>query len=80
MCISETIQIIILKNHVVTIILQFYLSLAPSRDIDRPKPWEEDEFDRGSLYRSSGGKLQYYAPPPLNYNGIKWTVYLSPKH
>lgn len=54
--------------------------LAPSRDIDRPKPWEEDEFDRGSLYRSSGGKLQYYAPPPLNYNGIKWNVYLSPKH
>ncbi|XP_015783551.1 actin-binding LIM protein 2 isoform X2 [Tetranychus urticae] len=46
------------------------VNASPSRDIDRPKPWEEDEFDRGSLYRSSGGKLQYYAPPPLNYNVV----------
>ncbi|XP_074595555.1 actin binding LIM protein Uncoordinated 115a isoform X3 [Brevipalpus obovatus] len=46
------------------------VNASPSRDLDRPKPWEEDEFDRGSLYRSSGGKLQYYAPPTLNYNVV----------
>lgn len=45
----------------------FYHS-APSRDMDRPKPWEEDELDRGSVFRSSGGKSSYVAPP-LNYNG-----------
>lgn len=50
--------------------LLFFPLSAPSRDTDRPKPWEEEEFDRSSIYRSSGGKLQYYTPPPLNYNGI----------
>ncbi|RWS24297.1 actin-binding LIM protein 2-like protein [Leptotrombidium deliense] len=33
----------------------------------RPKPWEDDEFDRGSIFRSSGGKASFITPP-LNYN------------
>lgn len=32
------------------------VNASPSRDIDRPRPWEEDEFDRGSSYRSSMGR------------------------
>ncbi|RWS12503.1 actin-binding LIM protein 2-like protein, partial [Dinothrombium tinctorium] len=42
---------------------------SPSRDIDRPKPWEDDEFDRGSIFRSSGGKTSFVTPP-LNYNVV----------
>ncbi|XP_064465579.1 actin-binding LIM protein 3-like [Ornithodoros turicata] len=32
------------------------VNASPSRDIDRPRPWEEEEFDRGSGYRSSMGR------------------------
>lgn len=32
------------------------VNASPSRDIDRPRPWEEEEFDRGSSYRSSMGR------------------------
>uniref|UniRef100_T1ISM6 Actin-binding LIM protein 1 n=1 Tax=Strigamia maritima TaxID=126957 RepID=T1ISM6_STRMM len=32
------------------------LRYAPSRNMERPRPWEEDEFDRGSSYRSSTGR------------------------
>lgn len=42
-------------------------ALAPSRDLDRPKPWEEDELDgRGSAFRGCSGR---YIAPPVNYNG-----------
>ncbi|KAG8188427.1 hypothetical protein JTE90_007995 [Oedothorax gibbosus] len=35
--------------------LRYYnpIHASPSRDIDRPRPWEDDEFDRSSGYRSS---------------------------
>ncbi|GFY72981.1 actin-binding LIM protein 1 [Trichonephila inaurata madagascariensis] len=35
--------------------LRYYSSIhaSPSRDIDRPRPWEDDDFDRSSGYRSS---------------------------
>ncbi|XP_035709209.1 actin-binding LIM protein 3 isoform X2 [Folsomia candida] len=29
---------------------------SPSRNMDHPRPWEEDEIDRGSSYRSSVGR------------------------
>ncbi|CAG7720658.1 unnamed protein product [Allacma fusca] len=29
---------------------------SPSRNLDHPRPWEEDEVDRGSSYRSSVGR------------------------
>jgi len=45
-----------------------FKSIAPSRDMDRPKPWEEDEIDRGSHFRSSYIGRSYIAP--INYNGI----------
>ncbi|CAN8023678.1 unnamed protein product [Ixodes persulcatus] len=32
------------------------VNASPSRDIDRPRPWEEEEFDRNSSYRSSMGR------------------------
>ncbi|XP_022253548.1 actin-binding LIM protein 1-like [Limulus polyphemus] len=32
------------------------VNASPSRATDRPRPWEEDEFDRGSSNRSSLGK------------------------
>lgn len=34
--------------------------------MDRPRPWDEDEIDRGSLFRSSTGKSYV---TPINYNG-----------
>lgn len=34
----------------------FFSISAPSRDIDRPRPWEDDEFDRSSGFRSSLGR------------------------
>ncbi|XP_067142769.1 actin-binding LIM protein 2-like isoform X1 [Centruroides vittatus] len=32
------------------------VNASPSRDIDHPKPWEEDEFDSHSGFRSSMGR------------------------
>ncbi|XP_076317622.1 actin-binding LIM protein 2-like isoform X2 [Tachypleus tridentatus] len=38
------------------------VNASPSRAMDRPRPWEEDEFDRGSSNRSSLGKSGYITP------------------
>lgn len=32
------------------------VNASPSRNLDAPRPWEEDEFDRASSYRSSVGR------------------------
>ncbi|KAI5715983.1 hypothetical protein M8J77_025597 [Diaphorina citri] len=32
------------------------VNASPSRNLDAPRPWEEDEFDRASSYRSSMGR------------------------
>lgn len=42
------------------------LQAAPSRNLDHPRPWEEDEIDRGSSYRSSVGRSVGTIPA---YNG-----------
>jgi hypothetical protein len=36
--------------------------------MDRPKPWEEEEIDRGPYFRSTYIGRSYIAP--INYNGI----------
>lgn len=39
---------------------------APSRDMDRPKPWEEDaDYERNSFYRNS---QITHSQPYINYN------------
>lgn len=44
--------------------LRYHSSIhaSPSRDIDRPKPWEDDEFDRSSGFRSSLGRSSGNTP------------------
>ncbi|XP_022245888.1 uncharacterized protein LOC106462812 [Limulus polyphemus] len=32
------------------------VNASPSRDLDHPRPWDDDTFDRGSGYRSSVGR------------------------
>ncbi|XP_065352234.1 actin-binding LIM protein 3-like isoform X14 [Cloeon dipterum] len=32
------------------------INASPSRNMDHPRPWEEDQFDRSSSYRSSVGR------------------------
>ncbi|KAK7864065.1 hypothetical protein R5R35_002720 [Gryllus longicercus] len=32
------------------------INASPSRNVDHPRPWDEDEFDRSSSYRSSVGR------------------------
>jgi actin-binding LIM protein len=44
------------------------VNASPSRDMDRPKPWEEEEIDRGSYFRSTYTGRSNIAP--INYNGI----------
>ncbi|GFV82522.1 actin-binding LIM protein 1 [Trichonephila clavipes] len=43
------------------------VNASPSRDSDHPRPWEEEDFDRKSSFRSSTGRLVGTMP---NYNGI----------
>ncbi|XP_022242329.1 actin-binding LIM protein 1-like [Limulus polyphemus] len=38
------------------------VNASPSRAMDRPRPWEEEEFDRGSSNRSSLGKSGRVTP------------------
>ncbi|XP_065352222.1 actin-binding LIM protein 3-like isoform X3 [Cloeon dipterum] len=45
------------------------INASPSRNMDHPRPWEEDQFDRSSSYRSSVGRStgaipSYNAPKP----------------
>lgn len=49
-------------------LIVLFRTIAPSRDMDRPKPWEDDEIDRGSHFRSTYIGRTYIAP--INYNGI----------
>jgi actin-binding LIM protein len=44
------------------------VNASPSRDMDRPKPWEEEEIDRGSYFRSTYTGRSNIAP--INYNVI----------
>lgn len=48
------------------------LNASPSRDADRPKPWEEDDMEMASVFRSSGGKTAYTST--INYNGENFTI------
>jgi len=42
---------------------------SPSRDVDRPRPWDDDaDLEMASVFRSSGGKTAYTST--LNYNGM----------
>lgn len=44
-----------------------FFVLAPSRNVDHPRPWEEEELmDRSSSYRSSVGRSVGAIP---SYNG-----------
>ncbi|XP_023215767.1 actin-binding LIM protein 3-like [Centruroides sculpturatus] len=43
------------------------VNASPSRDADHPKPWEDDDFDQRSGYRSSTGR---YAGTIPNYNMV----------
>ncbi|XP_054168729.1 actin-binding LIM protein 2-like [Oppia nitens] len=43
------------------------VNASPSRDMDRPKPWEDEEIERGSHFRSS--YMGRYVPP-INYNVV----------
>lgn len=41
---------------------------SPSRDADRPRPWDDDaDLEMASVFRSSGGKTAYTST--VNYNG-----------
>ena len=39
------------------------VNASPSRDLDRPKPWDEEDIEMMSVFRSSGGKTAYSTTP-----------------
>ncbi|XP_035229700.1 actin-binding LIM protein 1-like [Stegodyphus dumicola] len=49
------------------------VNASPSRDSDHPRPWEEDDFDRKSSFRSSTGRLVGTLP---NYNVVSSLRYV----
>lgn len=53
------------------------VNASPSRDADRPRPWDDDaDSEMASVFRSSGGKTAYTST--VNYNGeSKMTLHLS---
>ncbi|XP_076372214.1 actin-binding LIM protein 3-like isoform X3 [Tachypleus tridentatus] len=51
------------------------VNASPSRAMDRPRPWEEEEFDRGSSNRSSLGKSGRVTP---TYNVVS-SLRIAPK-
>ena len=45
------------------------VNASPSRDADRPRPWDDDaDSDMASVFRSSGGKTAYTST--VNYNVV----------
>lgn len=51
------------------------LNASPSRSLERPRPWEEEEIDRGSSYRSSFGRSTGHTP---TYNVVS-SLHPTPK-
>ena len=46
------------------------IGASPSRNMDHPKPFDEDEYDRSYSGRSSVGRSAGWSAP--NYNGKKF--------